>query len=90
MEKTQQLSDTMLDLIATMVAEKVWRKLQPMMQTTDSDLVSRQDLMEKLQVSEATLWKWERQGKLTRYGSFGRRVYYKMSDVEKALANSKQ
>jgi hypothetical protein len=47
-------------------------------------LLSRKDTSEYLGVDLSTLHNWNKSGKLTPYG-IGNRVFYKMSDIEKAL-----
>ena len=47
-------------------------------------LLTREQTAELLQVDLSTLWHWSKKGKLKSYG-IANRVYYKRSDIEKAL-----
>ena len=47
-------------------------------------LLSSRETADFFKVDLSTLWNWNKSGKLTPYG-IGSRVYYKMSDIEKAL-----
>jgi excisionase family DNA binding protein len=46
--------------------------------------MTRKEVAEYLKVDLSTIWNWSKKGKLPCYG-MGSRVYYKRSDVEKAL-----
>jgi transcriptional regulator with XRE-family HTH domain len=38
--------------------------------------LTREELMKKLNISSATLWKWEQTGKIQRAFTIGKRAYY--------------
>ena len=76
-----------VEAIAQRVADIVMQRIEPML-VKECDLVPRQELKDRLHVSDKTLWAWEREGKITRFGTFGRKVYYKMSEIENQLKNN--
>lgn len=95
MQQTQneqlQGFNTLIDALSEKVAEKVCERMEPMMKGSQADpLLTKKEVMERLHVTEATLWRWEKMGILQRAGTFGTRVYYKLSDVENALEESKK
>ena len=52
------------------------------------ELLTREETAEYLKISLSTLWHWSRKGILPSYG-IGNRVYYKRSEIEKALIRLK-
>ena len=79
----------MLDAMASRVADIIWAKMEPLMAAKGKDdMMSRDEVLEYLHITDATLWRWERNGLLPRFGSIGSHIYYKRSDVDKALENS--
>lgn len=48
----------------------------------NDDLITKKDLMEGLNISHTTLWKWEKSGYLVPV-KIGKRIYYRRDDVEK-------
>jgi len=53
--------------------------------TSDNDeLLTRKKTASLLKVTYSTLWSWNRSGKLTSV-SIGNRIYYRRSDINKAL-----
>lgn len=85
-----QSLDSIIEAISDRVADKVCERMGDMSQSNDEGLMTRSEVLEYLHITDATLWRWEREGLLTRFGQFGVRVYYKRSDVEKALKESKK
>lgn len=49
-----------------------------------SDLMTRQEAADFLSVDLSTLYNWQKQGKIVAHGLSGR-VYFKRSEIEKAL-----
>lgn len=82
--------DSIIEAISERVADKVCERMGDMSQNNDENLMTRNDVLEYLHITDATLWRWEREGLLTRVGQFGVRVYYKRSDVDKALKEGKR
>lgn len=48
------------------------------------ELLTRKETAKLLKINLATLWSWSKSGKLNSLG-LGNRVYYRRSDIEKAL-----
>lgn len=53
-------------------------------------MMTRKQVMDYLHITDATLWRWGKLGLLVPSGKVGSRIYYKRSDVDKALENSKK
>ncbi|WP_420398682.1 helix-turn-helix domain-containing protein [Flagellimonas sp.] len=72
----------LLDSIRTLVTDAVnevkneEHKLQEHLSTSEA--------MKFLNCSKTTLWKWEKDGKINKYG-IGRKVYYKRSELIAAI-----
>lgn len=49
-----------------------------------TDLLTREQTSELLQVNLSTLWNWNKKGKLKPYG-IGNRIYYRLSDINESL-----
>lgn len=84
------------DELIKKIAEKVTANLKPLVDTTPQpeaktnpidDYIPKQEVRGKL-ASSATLWKWEKAGKLKLYGIGGKR-YYKRTDIEKLFVEVK-
>ncbi|MDO6736501.1 helix-turn-helix domain-containing protein [Wenyingzhuangia sp. 2_MG-2023] len=56
--------------------------------TEPEELLTREETATLLKVDKSTLWNWQKQGKLIPYGLQGR-VYYKRSDIMKAIVKLK-
>lgn len=79
MAETYFIHDKLLDL------EKRLDKLPEMLEAMQAeDLLSRQQAMQFLDVSSATLDRWSKQGLINRYG-IGGRVYFKKSEIINSL-----
>ena len=48
------------------------------------ELMTRHEVADFFKVTLSTIWKWSKNGNLTYYG-VGNRVYYKRSEIEKAM-----
>lgn len=69
--------------------EKTIRKVlgeqsQPNKSRVEAQLMSDEDLEKLMGVSKTTLYLWRRDGKLP-YQRMGKRIFYKVTDVEKAM-----
>jgi len=73
MEK--DITNDFLEVLAKKVAEMVLDSIKPMLASTQKPL-TRDQLMKQLDISAATLWKWEKQGKIQRAFTLGKRAYY--------------
>lgn len=89
-EQQMQGLDSIIEAISDRVADKVCERIGDKAQSKDDGMMTRDEVLEYLHITDATLWRWERKGLLTRFGQFGTRIYYKRSDVDKALENSKK
>ncbi|WP_417443171.1 helix-turn-helix domain-containing protein [Joostella sp.] len=54
----------------------------------NNPFLTRQEVAEMLKINLSTVHNWTKQGKLIPYG-IGNRVYYKFSDIEKAIIKLK-
>lgn len=73
----------MVDMIANRVADIVLQRLEQRLdKKSESHLLSRKEVMRQLNVSEATLFRWEKTGQLPRAATIGRRVYYDLSNYK--------
>lgn len=61
--------------------QNIKENLQP---KEPDELMTRKEVAEYLKVDLSTIWNWSKQGKLPYYG-IGSRVYYKRSEIERAL-----
>lgn len=53
-------------------------------QSENDDLLSREQLLELLQVNASTLWHWQNKGRITVY-KFANKCYYKRSEIMQSL-----
>lgn len=75
--------DKLVDLIANRVADIVCERMEQRIENKANDrLIPRKEVMAELDISEATLFRWERTGQLPRAATIGRRVYYNLSDLK--------
>ena len=82
--------DLLLEAMAEKVADIVCRRMEEALQNRNDSLMTRQDVIDSLGITDGTLWRWEKEGILKRSGTFGKRVYYKKSDVYGALEESRK
>ena len=68
--------DTMVDTIANRVADIVWQRIEQRLNNKAEHPLTREQLMKQLDISPATLWRWEKQGKIKRAYTIGKRAYY--------------
>jgi hypothetical protein len=53
-------------------------------QTVNDDLLSREQVLELLQINASTLWHWQNKGRITAY-KFANKCYYKRSEIMETL-----
>ena len=70
--------------LADMIAEKVAEKL-----SGSSELLSRDETCEFLNIKPTTLWEWTNKGKIQAYGIGGKR-YYKKSELMDSVKKLKK
>lgn len=66
------------------------KNFQPETETEkqENNLITREEAMAFLRVTGATLWRWERAGKVKSYGLGGKR-FFKKSELEASLIQKK-
>jgi DNA-binding transcriptional regulator YiaG len=65
-----------LEVFAKKVADIVLAEIKPLLADRQPKPLTREELMKKLDISSATLWKWEQTGEIKRAFTKGRRAYY--------------
>lgn len=78
----QNLSaEDLTDLIGNIFETKFkdFQKIQNT-QTENDDLMTREQVLELLQVNASTLWHWQNKGRITVY-KFANKCYYKRSEL---------
>ena len=58
-------------------------------QTEKDDLLSREQVLELLQINSSTLWHWQNKGKIQVY-KFANKCYYKRSELMNSLTQLKK
>lgn len=58
-------------------------------QTANDDLMSREQVLELLQINASTLWHWQNKGKIQVY-KFANKCYYKRSELMNCLTPLKK
>ena len=82
--------DLLLEAFAEKVADIIIERMEWAKPKDEDMLMTRQEVIDSLGISDGTLWRWEKEGIIKRSGTFGKRVYYKKSDVYGALEESKK
>lgn len=78
----QNLStDQLTDLIGNIFDTKIKDLFQTQTAKTENDdLMTREQLLELLQINASTLWHWQNKGKIIAY-KFANKCYYKRSEI---------
>ena len=79
--------ETLFDTISKIVEKTVKTELQKL--TPNNRILTRKQLADILQVTENTLWNWEK-AKILKSSKFANRVYYLESDVLEMLKNKQK
>jgi hypothetical protein len=58
-------------------------------QTAKDELLSREQVLELLQINSSTLWHWQNKGKITVY-KFANKCYYKRSELMESITPLKK
>lgn len=74
---TEQLTDLIGNVFETKF--KDFQKIQNT-QTENDDLMTREQVLELLQINASTLWHWQNKGRITVY-KFANKCYYKRSEL---------
>ena len=76
--------DEFSDNLSTKIVEKLIDALKSVQTKKSEEYLTRHETIAILKISLVTLWSWQKKGKLPAY-SIANRVYFKRSDIEKAL-----
>lgn len=68
----------------SIVAQAVTQKNNPLLESKESNFLTRKEVSEMLKISLTTLCNWQKSNTLIPH-KIGKRVLYKLEDVEKAL-----
>jgi hypothetical protein len=74
---TDQLTELMTNVFKTQL-EDFKKDFQT--KTENDDLMSREQVLELLQINASTLWHWQNKGRITAY-KFANKCYYKRSEL---------
>lgn len=77
--------DSLIEALSERVAEKVCERIGNAEQGKEEGLMTRQETLDYLHITDATLWRWVTQGLLVPAGKIGSRIYFSKSNVEAAL-----
>jgi hypothetical protein len=77
----EQFSELITNIFRTQLDE-FKKELQN--QSANDDLLSREQLLELLQINASTLWHWQNKGKIIAY-KFANKCYYKRSEIMETL-----
>lgn len=82
----QSSPEELADLIDKKIKDR-FESLEKSIQSKNSDdeLLTREEACQFLQIDPATLWRWNKRGKVKSYGISGKRRYYKRSELIEAL-----
>lgn len=88
-EKTIQIQDITVEELADKIADKLLLKLETYLdqlavKKEDDIYLTRKETAAFLKINITTVHNWTKRGKLKAHG-LGNRVYYKKSDLKKAL-----
>jgi hypothetical protein len=74
---TEQLTDLIGNVFDTKLKDF---QINQSTQTANDDLMSREQVLELLQINASTLWHWQNKGRITVY-KFANKCYYKRSEL---------
>ena len=74
---TEQLTDLIGNVFDTKLKDF---QMNQSTQTANDDLMSREQVLELLQINASTLWHWQNKGRITVY-KFANKCYYKRSEL---------
>ncbi|MDM1415057.1 helix-turn-helix domain-containing protein [Myroides odoratimimus] len=81
-------TDTLIERIAQRTAELLINQTPQRQETEQDELLTRSEAMQFLKITTATLWRYEKKGKITSHGIGGKR-YFKKSELEQSLIQKK-
>lgn len=90
MQSKTTLIQTSPEELADLIDKKIkdrFENLEKSIQSknADDELLTREEACQFLQIDPATLWRWNKRGKIQSYGISGKRRYYKRSELIEAL-----
>lgn len=77
-------TDTLIERIAKRTAELLTNNTPQTPQPEQDELLSRTETMQYLKITGATLWRYEKSGKIQSIGIGGKR-YFRKSEIEASL-----
>ncbi len=80
--------NSLIENIASRTAQILQNQKNDSQLNQSEDLLSRKQALELLQITSATLWRWEKDGKIKSHG-IGSKRYYKRSELEESLIEKK-
>lgn len=85
-KKILQIQEISLEDLTNVMRNSIREELNVLLipQQTTEKLLSRAEVLELLQISEVTLWNWEKKGKIKGYG-IGSKRYYKEAEILASL-----
>ena len=83
---TEQLTELMGNVFQTKLEDF---KKEFYTQTANDDLMSREQVLELLQINASTLWHWQNKGRITVY-KFANKCYYKRSELMSTITPLKK
>ncbi|WP_188050716.1 AlpA family transcriptional regulator [Flavobacterium sp. GP15] len=94
MENTIILQGTTPEAIAKTVCDMFESRFEDLKknllnQTENDDLLTREQVLELLQINASTLWHWQNKGRITVH-KFANKCYYKRSEIMASLITLKK
>lgn len=91
---TLQFIQTTPEALAELIKEGVKSQLEDFKkelhnQSAKEDLLSREQVLNLLQINASTLWHWQNKGKITAY-KFANKCYYKRSELMESITPLKK
>lgn len=81
-------TDTLIERIAKRTAELLTNNTPQPLQPEQDELLTRTEALDYLRITGATLWRYEKQGKIQSIGIGGKR-YFRKSEIEASLIRKK-
>lgn len=83
---SRNIDDFIKDIANEVISRIAEHPIQTSKKTTQApeDLATRAEALKYLRITGATLWRWEKQGKVKSYGMGGKR-YYRLSELEQSI-----
>jgi len=82
LELSQQIAE-LKDMLQQVISQSTQNSQSP-----EDAVLSREEVMQYLQISASTLWRWEKHGKIHSVG-IGSKRYFKKSEIHSCLIQKK-